>query len=91
MSFSRAISRARLVSMPISFAASMTVLPASASAFNRGLLIAPDPQLVAVGGAEHGGLFTADAGGDFFHRPALAEVLIQLLVQVRDETVSSAD
>lgn len=67
MLFSRAMSLARLVSMPISLAASITVLPVSASALRRGLFVALDPQLVAVGGAKDGFPLATDTGGDFLH------------------------
>lgn len=54
----------------------------------RRLLVALNSQLVAVGGAERGRRFTADTRLDFLHRFAGAEVLIELLVQVRDDRVS---
>jgi hypothetical protein len=73
MLFSRAMSLARLVSMPISLAASITVLPVSASALRRGLFVALDPQHVAVGGAKDGFPLATDTGGDFLHGLILAD------------------
>ncbi|WP_460318382.1 hypothetical protein [Pseudomonas ogarae] len=88
MLFLRAISLARLSSIPISFAASTMVRPVSTNARRFGFLVASIPQLVAARAADWAFFLTGDAGGDFLQRSLGPEELIQLLVEVRDDRVS---